>query len=131
RVHAPQPGSAGPCDPKGLLSTLGIFFSSRRRHTKSTRDWSSDVCSSDLDALARPGAARDAAGSPPRGSHRDGGAGLVRAAGREEIGRASCRERVQLGVVGELAEENPAVAGLDVDASVLAEVSQRPVQAEL
>src|SRR5438105_7848506 len=25
-----------------------FFFSSRRRHTKSTRDWSSDVCSSDL-----------------------------------------------------------------------------------
>src|SRR5699024_11415089 len=25
-----------------------LFFSSRRRHTKSKRDWSSDVCSSDL-----------------------------------------------------------------------------------
>src|SRR5699024_4718525 len=25
-----------------------IFFSSRRRHTRSKRDWSSDVCSSDL-----------------------------------------------------------------------------------
>src|SRR5206468_8104391 len=24
------------------------FFSSRRRHTRSDRDWSSDVCSSDL-----------------------------------------------------------------------------------
>src|SRR5271170_7192039 len=29
------------------FSTL-FFFSSRRRHTRSTRDWSSDVCSSDL-----------------------------------------------------------------------------------
>src|SRR5438105_12238959 len=28
-----------------------FFFSSRRRHTRSTRDWSSDVCSSDLDLL--------------------------------------------------------------------------------
>src|SRR5699024_11785314 len=27
-----------------------FFFSSRRRHTRSKRDWSSDVCSSDLDA---------------------------------------------------------------------------------
>src|SRR5207247_7042537 len=27
-----------------------FFFSSRRRHTRSTRDWSSDVCSSDLKA---------------------------------------------------------------------------------
>src|SRR5699024_12008030 len=26
------------------------FFSSRRRHTRSKRDWSSDVCSSDLPA---------------------------------------------------------------------------------
>src|SRR5690606_7862189 len=26
------------------------FFSSRRRHTRFSRDWSSDVCSSDLDA---------------------------------------------------------------------------------
>src|SRR5699024_12150742 len=27
-----------------------FFFSSRRRHTRSKRDWSSDVCSSDLAA---------------------------------------------------------------------------------
>src|SRR5207247_3568533 len=29
-----------------------FFFSSRRRHTRSTRDWSSDVCSSDLDGTS-------------------------------------------------------------------------------
>src|SRR5699024_12095288 len=29
-------------------SVLIFFFSSRRRHTRSKRDWSSDVCSSDL-----------------------------------------------------------------------------------
>src|SRR5699024_8984403 len=29
------------------------FFSSRRRHTRSKRDWSSDVCSSDL-IITRP-----------------------------------------------------------------------------
>src|SRR5438067_12235942 len=28
-----------------------FFFSSRRRHTRSKRDWSSDVCSSDLKDL--------------------------------------------------------------------------------
>src|SRR5699024_11899065 len=28
-----------------------FFFSSRRRHTRSKRDWSSDVCSSDLGML--------------------------------------------------------------------------------
>src|SRR5438445_9054077 len=31
---------------------LFFFFSSRRRHTRYWRDWSSDVCSSDLDLLA-------------------------------------------------------------------------------
>src|SRR5215510_8327110 len=29
-----------------------FFFSSRRRHTRWPRDWSSDVCSSDLSGLA-------------------------------------------------------------------------------
>src|SRR5699024_9909783 len=28
--------------------SVRLFFSSRRRHTRSKRDWSSDVCSSDL-----------------------------------------------------------------------------------
>src|SRR5437868_9376489 len=28
-----------------------FFFSSRRRHTRSKRDWSSDVCSSDLEQM--------------------------------------------------------------------------------
>src|SRR5207253_4574416 len=28
-----------------------FFFSSRRRHTRWPRDWSSDVCSSDLEAV--------------------------------------------------------------------------------
>src|SRR6266536_2059079 len=31
----------------GSLRRELFFFSSRRRHTSSTRDWSSDVCSSD------------------------------------------------------------------------------------
>src|SRR3712207_8697413 len=30
-----------------------FFFSSRRRHTRYWRDWSSDVCSSDLNALLK------------------------------------------------------------------------------
>src|SRR5699024_12133253 len=32
----------------GPLAEVAFFFSSRRRHTRSKRDWSSDVCSSDL-----------------------------------------------------------------------------------
>src|SRR5690554_7089595 len=31
---------------------ISFFFSSRRRHTRCGRDWSSDVCSSDLVPLA-------------------------------------------------------------------------------
>src|SRR5437868_1293951 len=36
----------------GQLLSRSFFFSSRRRHTRSKRDWSSDVCSSDLCATA-------------------------------------------------------------------------------
>src|SRR5204862_4005699 len=52
-----------------LNAQLAYFFSSRRRHTSSLRDWSSDVCSSDLnrinirnifcrDSFARPSVCR-------------------------------------------------------------------------
>src|SRR5690625_1537925 len=34
---------------------FSFFFSSRRRHTRWPRDWSSDVCSSDLVGLVAPG----------------------------------------------------------------------------
>src|SRR5699024_11793493 len=37
-----------------LLSVVTFFFSSRRRHTRSKRDWSSDVCSSDLTPVELP-----------------------------------------------------------------------------
>src|SRR5438132_135739 len=33
---------------RNIRSLNGFFFSSRRRHTSSLCDWSSDVCSSDL-----------------------------------------------------------------------------------
>src|SRR5699024_11395048 len=41
-----------------------FFFSSRRRHTRSKRDWSSDVCSSDLWRCRRGTPTMP----PPRGS---------------------------------------------------------------
>src|SRR2546429_2949151 len=34
--------------PSGVPGMSIFFFSSRRRHTRCSRDWSSDVCSSDL-----------------------------------------------------------------------------------
>src|SRR2546422_8775105 len=38
-----------------MWSPTFFFFSSRRRHTRCSRDWSSDVCSSDLVGLALGG----------------------------------------------------------------------------
>src|SRR5690606_39780324 len=44
-----------------------FFFSSRRRHTRFSRDWSSDVCSSDLWCLRSPhGGVENAEGIPAR-----------------------------------------------------------------
>src|SRR5690606_40021590 len=44
-----------------------FFFSSRRRHTRFSRDWSSDVCSSDLNlnvqVFSRPSYRDDVVGS--------------------------------------------------------------------
>src|SRR5207247_7233581 len=88
---------------------LTFFFSSRRRHTRSTRDWSSDVCSSDLgwevDQAARE--VIEQAGYGQYFCHRTGhsigqevhgnGANMDSLETKEErqIGRASCRERVK------------------------------------
>src|SRR5437870_13866326 len=75
---------------------LFFFFSSRRRHTRWPRDWSSDVCSSDLIRIlvvAELVAAHERAREP----HLD----LAQEVRGDalEIGRASCRERVEISVV--------------------------------
>src|SRR5690606_39566122 len=46
-----------------------FFFSSRRRHTRFSRDWSSDVCSSDLivDFLKNPQKYQRLGGKIPKG----------------------------------------------------------------
>src|SRR5207253_8462696 len=46
-----------------------FFFSSRRRHTRWPRDWSSDVCSSDLVVLSRWTRRPRQAGHPASGRH--------------------------------------------------------------
>src|SRR5207249_7609660 len=70
------------------VQLINLFFSSRRRHTRSKRDWSSDVCSSDL------------LGELHQILETRHGAVVVHdladdARGIQEIGRASCRERVE------------------------------------
>src|SRR5207245_5805296 len=95
--------------------------SSRRRHTRCYRDWSSDVCSSDLWTTWTPHVSqtcsltqsgvrlvmigRDASGRAPAGTVQVPGLSedlLVRAIRdvapglpEDEIGRASCREGVE------------------------------------
>src|SRR5687768_17905656 len=39
------------CSRYGIV--VFFFFSSRRRHTRCSRDWSSDVCSSDLEPIRK------------------------------------------------------------------------------
>src|SRR5207247_4148973 len=100
--------------------------SSRRRHTRSTRDWSSDVCSSDLaneaaaiSALRTLATAEitysvaypnhgytcslwdlDGFGSSETSEHHAMLIDSGLATGKKEIGRASCRERGQSRVGG-------------------------------
>src|SRR2546422_6488502 len=60
---------------------LFFFFSSRRRHTRCSRDWSSDVCSSDLDQplTVWSAVAKEKGGSGPgRGGSSRGGASTAR-----------------------------------------------------
>src|SRR2546421_191669 len=72
RTVVPQRAGCGYFHMGGIEMSCGLpvffFFSSRRRHTRSDRDWSSDVCSSDLS----PGGRRKTASAPrsrsPRGS---------------------------------------------------------------
>src|SRR5690625_7913132 len=64
-----------------------FFFSSRRRHTRWPRDWSSDVCSSDLfgghDAVRRPRQAEDVVRGPP--VRVETGLALAGALGRDSV----------------------------------------------
>src|SRR3989454_11018733 len=90
-----------------------FFFSSRRRHTRLQGDWSSDVCSSDLDAgdrsygglagpfLSPPRRRRRCRGPvlpgrPPRGAPNGGGGGARGRGGDRTAARGSptaCRAR--------------------------------------
>src|SRR5699024_11787586 len=95
-----------------------FFFSSRRRHTRSKRDWSSDVCSSDLlvsfdvnyrnlmwddDEAAATRAVRSILPYVDLLKISEEEAGMVGGEGNlpammVQIGRASCRERGEVAV---------------------------------
>src|SRR5690242_21796124 len=87
-----------------VLLPFTFFFSSRRRHTRLTCDWSSDVCSSDLECSRH---ARDhfvrgrlfqyvqlAWSRDPDARTMVTNAIVDARIGSFKIGRASCRERV-------------------------------------
>src|SRR5690606_40693851 len=88
-----------------------FFFSSRRRHTRFSRDWSSDVCSSDLGGpalLAERGVEVPEDVDRAVAEWRQRGAAVLYVIENGEvtgafsvedeiqIGRASCRERGQV-----------------------------------
>src|SRR5690606_40062502 len=93
-----------------------FFFPSRRRHTTFSRDWSSDVCSSDLARSPTPcgrGTVRSPFEMPSGAEFRRrlvssaAESSLSRRATNDrprsdsQIGRASCREKVQLSLRGQ------------------------------
>src|SRR5205807_7012060 len=77
-----------------LYCLLFFFFSSRRRHTRLQGDWSSDVCSSDLQQVKMANGRPALQGGPAIG-HLDllGVRDLPLRLALHEIGRASCREK--------------------------------------
>src|SRR5256885_2983253 len=92
-----------------LSLAVFFFFSSRRRHTRLQGDWSSDVCSSDLPqtpptsmpSLHRPPLGNQQPFPPPGPPFQQHPPGFFpgppmppKEVIPEEIGRASCRERV-------------------------------------
>src|SRR5699024_11780560 len=93
-----------------MLLRPPFFFSSRRRHTSSKRDWSSDVCSSDLVRGRIGPITADEQIAPQRRledvrllrAPRDASGDVLRRESRrvapvdDEIGRASCRESVSM-----------------------------------
>src|SRR5205085_4911132 len=85
-----------------------FFFSSRRRHTRFDCDWSSDVCSSDLsNVVVEP----NQTSSQLMGACMQGQQATLygfvcgRSTDVNEIGRASCRERVDIVVGARLRKE--------------------------
>src|SRR5258706_10637632 len=71
----PGQSAGGPLSPtfgsKQRVGVIHFFFSSRRRHTILVSDWSSDVCSSDLEPVVDDGAGKALADMEALDGHRD------------------------------------------------------------
>src|SRR2546428_1408208 len=110
-----------------LVTAIEVFFfSSRRRHTRSDRDWSSDVCSSDLLLAACAGAGQPA--SAPEASASSTAAASATVAPVQAVSseygrltlktapRASCNAVIRVSAPS-VAEAPPPVAGGIADQS--------------
>src|SRR5215510_9998427 len=75
-----------------LILGIIFFFSSRRRHTRWPRDWSSEVCSSDLQAGCRTVGLQGGARPCPTAAGARPAPGGTRSAGGES-GTAERRQR--------------------------------------
>src|SRR5215813_11530169 len=74
------------------LVKIHFFFSSRRRHTRCGRDWSSDVCSSDLPRALAPSGPPGPPGHRSQGPRGAGSSGRDRGSGERRVGK-ECRSR--------------------------------------
>src|SRR5205807_3937280 len=102
-----------------------FFFSSRRRHTRLQGDWSSDVCSSDLLVRGTYGQRQSDDAQMVRvkipqgvltadqldaladvGDRYSRGFGHITTRQNMQIGRASCRERVEISEVAGSVKRN-------------------------
>src|SRR5438105_2212236 len=122
--------------PRRPESLLRFFFSSRRRHTRSTRDWSSDVCSSDLSFTGKVHfSSTDANAVLPADAPLSGGTGSftlsLHSAGNEQVtvsdpsdstpqGSAPVTEAPAAASVLSLGVPDGAVAGSAVKVALLA-----------
>src|SRR2546426_5028619 len=77
-----------------MLCCFFFFFSSRRRHTRLQGDWSSDVCSSDLDEAFRK--ASSAAGSWAASGGTSSAAARASVAPRVTVGANRTRPRARI-----------------------------------
>src|SRR5207245_8464925 len=75
-----------------LLALFFFFFSSRRRHTRCYRDWSSDVCSSDL-GVGLDGDPAGVEGDPLADQHRTSRPGRGGPVGGDDQPRRRSEER--------------------------------------
>src|SRR5438445_8673031 len=116
------------------LSSAFFFFSSRRRHTRYWRDWSSDVCSSDLEQAGVLAARLGVDGKhplQPRAEVRHARIGVAHRA-RGADGRATAAAHAQVRIdLDVVAVRRDGAGRADIQALVAADLRGAAVRADL